>query len=112
MEYSMKLTSWPFSLIESWKKFIEIRLYDEKRSTINIWDSIKFTKLPEKDSQMRTIVIWLIRYKSFSDMFDCVDIWLFGWKDKESLLEWVYQFYSKEKEEKYWVLWIHVKRVA
>ncbi len=110
MEHNMKLTSWPFELIESWKKSIEIRLFDEKRSTINIWDTIIFTKLPKKDSQIKTSVIGLIRYKNFSDMFDNIDIFLFWWTDKKLLLQWVYQFYSKEKEEKYWVLWIHLKK--
>ncbi len=112
MEYEMKLRSWPFELINSWKKSIEIRLYDKKRSQINIWDSITFTKLPEKDSKIKVTVTGLIRYKTFSDMFDSTNIWLFGWQDKKSLFEWVYQFYSNEKEEEYGVLWIHIKRVA
>ena len=42
MEFKMKLQSLPFSVIESGRKSIELRLYDEKRKQIAVGDTIHF----------------------------------------------------------------------
>ena len=42
MEFKMKLQSLPFSVIESGRKSIELRLYDEKRKQIAVGDTIRF----------------------------------------------------------------------
>lgn len=106
----MNLTPWPFSLIESWEKTIEIRLNDEKRSLLNIWDTIIFTNTEDNNRKITTTIIGLIKYSSFMDLFENLDIWLFWSKNKEELISLVYKFYSKENESKYWVLWIHIKK--
>jgi len=43
MKHEMKLHDDPFQLIKLGTKTIELRLLDEKRSLINIGDSIEFT---------------------------------------------------------------------
>ena len=55
MEFSMKLQPLPFSMIESGRKTIELRLYDEKRRLIAIGDTIRFLDIsnPEKASSRR-----------------------------------------------------------
>ena len=42
MTYQMKLAINPFEKIENGQKIIEARIYDEKRSHINIGDEIEF----------------------------------------------------------------------
>lgn len=42
----MSLQSEPFEKIRDGKKTIELRLFDEKRKTIQLGDSIEFQKQP------------------------------------------------------------------
>ena len=70
MLHYMKLKNSPFNMIESGKKTIELRLYDEKRRKINIGDSIIFTNLSYENERLAVTVKALYRYASFRDLFE------------------------------------------
>lgn len=108
----MGLQPEPFKKIRSGKKTIELRLFDEKRKTIQIGDIIEFQKQPEGQETIRTEVIALLRYKTFSELFDDFSIEDFGGTDKTSLLEGVHRFYTPEREQKETVLGIKIKLLA
>ncbi len=108
----MGLQPEPFEKIRGRKKTIELRLFDEKRKTIQIGDIIEFQKQPEEQEIIRTEVVALLRYKTFSELFNDFPIEDFGGTDKTSLLEGVHRFYTPEREQKETVLGIKIKLLA
>ena len=46
----MKLNASPFAMIKSGQKWVEMRLYDEKRRKINVNDEIVFTHAETKET--------------------------------------------------------------
>jgi ASC-1-like (ASCH) protein len=105
----MGLQPEPFEKIQAGTKTIELRLFDEKRKSLNIGDTIKFQKQSEETETLHVRVVALLRYASFSDLFDDFPSEIFGGKDKASLLEGVHQFYSPEREKEYGVLGIKIE---
>lgn len=61
----MKLQESPFERIKSGTKTVEFRLYDEKRSKINIGDQINFSKLPDLQETILVDVLDLYRDNTF-----------------------------------------------
>ena len=108
----MGLQPEPFEKIQGGRKTIELRLFDEKRRTIQIGDIIEFQKQPEEQEIIRTEVVALLRYKTFSELFNDFPIEDFGGTDKASLLEGVHKFYTPEREQKETVLGIKIKLLA
>ncbi len=61
-----------FDFIKDGTKRIELRLYDEKRRSIQLGDIIEFAK--SDDEKFKAEVIGLLRYNSFADLFEDFDI--------------------------------------
>ena len=57
MIHDLKLYSENFGRMKSGSKLREYRLYDEKRRLINIGDTIRFIKLPEKKDYLYADVV-------------------------------------------------------
>ena len=106
----MKIQAAPFAQIKSGQKIIESRLFDEKRQRINVGDEIEFSLAGDSTQIIKAEVLGLSIYETFSDLFDSFPASMFGGKDKEDLMS-IYQYYSKEEEQKYKVLGIHLKRI-
>ena len=113
MIHEMKLQPEYYNFILNGTKRIEIRLYDEKRQSIKLGDTIKFLKEPELSESFNAKVIGLLRYNSFKDMFKDFDISILSDKSmtKEELIKVLEQFYTKEKQEQYGVLGIRVELI-
>ena len=92
-------------------KTIEVRLFDDKRRQIKIGDIIEFQSADDQKNKIKTEVIGLLNYKTFSDLFSDIPSDYFGEENKETLLQIISKFYSKELEEKYTVLGIKIKLV-
>ena len=109
----MKLQPEYYNFILNGRKRIEIRLYDEKRQSIKLGDTIKFLKEPELSESFNAKVTGLLRYNSFKDMFKDFDISILSDKSmtKEELIKVLEQFYTKEKQEQYGVLGIRVELI-
>lgn len=108
--HKMKLRARPYICIKNGSKKIELRLNDEKRQIINLWDMIEFVNQEnDQDEVIKEEVIWLLKYNSFTDIINDFDANIFGDRPKDELLDLLYQFYSKEDEKKYWILWIRIK---
>ena len=92
-------------------KRIEIKLYDEKRKTLNLGDSITFLKEPDLKESFQAKIIGLLRYENFEKIFQDFDISILADKSitKEVLRNELEEFYPKEKQEKYGVLGIRVE---
>ncbi len=111
--HEMKLQAKYFNFILNGSKRIEIRLFDEKRQTIKLGDTIKFLKEPELNESFNAKVVGLLRYETFEEMFKDFDIAVLADSSmtKEELLKVLEEFYPKEKQEKYGVLGIRIELI-
>ena len=98
-----------FDFIKDGTKRIGLRLYDEKRRSIQLRDIIEFAK--SDDEKFKAEVIGLLRYKSFADLFKDFDISILADNSmtKQELLEVLGEFYSEEKQAKFGVIGIRIK---
>ena len=70
MEFSMKLQPLPFSMIESGRKTIELRLYDEKRRLMAIGDTIRFLDISNPEKAILTEVEEPFIFGSFGKLYE------------------------------------------
>ncbi len=107
--HEMNLQPKYFDFMKDGTKRIEIRLYDEKRSQIQLGDIIEFSK--SKDDKLRAEVIGLLRYNSFKDLFEDFDISILADASmtKKELLDVLSEFYTQEKQAQYGVVGIRLK---
>lgn len=107
----MKLKESPFRLIANGKKTIEARLYDDKRRTVELGDSILFRLFDDETQTIEVKVIGLLRYETFGDMFAHTDVRKFGGDDAESLAEGMLKYYSQKEQDAHGVLGIEFSTV-
>lgn len=111
MQFEMKLREGPFYSIERGVKTVEIRLNDEKRQQLHVGDIITFTLVNDEEEKIETEVVALHKFCTFKELFvsplrdQCGAIHY----TVEECVESMYQYYSKEQEEKYGVLAIELK---
>ena len=105
----MKLNDQPFADIKNGTKTLEIRLYDEKRRTIEIGDKITFSNNGES---ITVTVIGLSRFAIFIDLFSSLGGLSAGWPITDTpnkMADDMRKYYSDEEEQKYGVIGIHIK---
>ena len=100
-----------FDFIKDGTKRIELRLYDEKRQSIQIGDIIEFAK--SDDEKFKAEIVGLLRYNSFADLFEDFDISILADASmtKQELLEVLGEFYSEEKQAEFGVIGIRIKLI-
>ena len=100
-----------FDFIKDGTKRIELRLYDEKRQSIQLGDIIEFAK--SDDEKFKAEVVGLLRYNSFADLFEDFDISILADSSmtKQELLEVLGEFYSEEKQAEFGVIGIRIKLI-
>ena len=100
-----------FDFIKNGTKRIELRLYDEKRQSIQLGDIIEFAK--SDDEKFKAEVVGLLRYNSFADLFEDFDISILADASmtKQELLEVLGEFYSEEKQAEFGVIGIRIKLI-
>jgi ASC-1-like (ASCH) protein len=109
----MKLHGEPFDRIKDGDKTLEMRLYEDKRRHLELGDMIEFLKLPDLTEKVTVEVIALLRYKSFADLIEDMPAAYLGYEESEKdyLKANVYEYYTKEEEEKYGVLGIRMRLI-
>ena len=107
--HEMNLQPKYFDFMKEGTKRIELRLYDEKRSQMELGDIIEFSK--SENDKLKAEVIGLLRYNSFKDLFEDFDISILADASmtKEELLSVLSEFYTPEKQAKYGVVGIRLK---
>ena len=108
MLHKMKLQESPFERIKNGTKTVEFRLYDKKRSKINIGDQIEFSKLPDLQETILVDVLDLYRYNTFENLFKKL------FHNKEEIkrkTSSMYQYYSPDEEKQYGVVGIKISLV-
>lgn len=97
--HHLQLATRPFRAIVAGAKTIESRLFDEKRQTIELGDTITFTNREDIDQAISVEVIGLLRYKTFHDLFSRNSPAKFGGQSVEQLENQISEFYSIEEQE-------------
>lgn len=105
----MHLASEQFKKIQNGTKTVEARLFDEKRRSLHVGDTIEFTDVNAPGKKITVRIVALHLFPSFSKLFNGFPMNSFGEKSKEDFLAIVGKFYSKDDEEKYGVLGIEIK---
>lgn len=100
-----------FDFIKAGTKRIELRIYDEKRRSIQLGDIIEFAK--SDDEKFKAKVVGLLRYNSFANLFEDFDISILADSSmtKQELLEVLGEFYSEEKQAEFGVIGIRIKLI-
>lgn len=108
MEHKMKLQNNPFEMIKSKTKTIEMRLFDEKRSKINIGDVIEFTNISNGEI-MKVKVLNLYKFSTFADLYKNFDKVKLGYKENElAKPEDMEKYYAADEINKYGVVGIEI----
>ena len=104
--HQLQLATTPFDAIISGAKTIESRLYDEKRQTIQLGDTIVFTNRENTDQTVSVKVIGLLRYETFHDLFSRNDPAKFGGESVKWLENQINEFYSIDDQRQAGVIGI------
>ena len=109
MTHHMNLVPSAFQSILSGKKTVEMRLYDEKRASIQIGDEIEFENTVTH-KKVKCLVINLTHYKDFFELYSNFDKTAIGYGENETAdVADMYAFYAPEQIEAYGVLAIEIK---
>ncbi len=110
MKHYMKLKPFPFEMIKSGRKTIELRLFDEKRQKIKVGDDIEFTNT-QTGELITAEVTALHRFDSFEELYKCLPLLKCGYTD-DNISSACYtdmnEYYSENEQEKYGVLGIEL----
>ena len=112
MEHTMKLFPSSFEMIKNGKKTIELRLYDEKRRTIQKGDRICFVNSKDSTQVLRVEVVNLFIYDSFDVLYRELSLLECGYTEQD--IETASPrdmdiYYTKEQQDKYRVVGIQIK---
>jgi len=106
----MRLHPRPFGRIRAGTQIIESRLNDEKRQEIKIGDHITFSLRPDFIEKEEVEVTELLHAPTFLELFALRPLAEFGIAKAEDSKN-MYEYYSKEEEEKYGVVGIKFKEI-
>lgn len=108
----MRLHSRPFERIKAGSQVIESRLADEKRQQVKIGDHLIFALRPDFVEKVEVEVVELLQAPTFRDLFLAHPLVEFGIEDENiERVENMYEYYSKEDEQRYGVIGIKFKRL-
>ena len=114
MIFEMGLNKEPFTMMQSGKKSVELRLFDENRRRLNPGDRIVFTCLPCEEEKLAVEVTALHRYRTFEELFAEISPARCGFDEGtsvEAAANGMKKYYSRELICAYGVLGIDVELV-
>ena len=110
-EHTMNLHPAPFAMIRSGRKTIELRLYDEKRQTIAVGDTIRFTNTANENDTLLTKVTDLCVFDSFEELYRNLPLLECGYTEEDvgtASPKDMETYYSPEKQKQYGVVGIRI----
>ena len=98
-------------MMERGTKTIEMRLYDEKRRTVQVGDEIEFSN-NDTGKILQTKVLNLHHFQNFEELYKCFDKEKLGYhKEEIAKPADMSQFYSDEDIKKYGVVGIEIELI-
>ena len=111
MLHQMNLHPEPFDRIESGRKTIELRLYDEKRRQIGVGDTIRFTCTTDPAHTLTATVTALHRFPDFAALYAALPLERCGYLPEEMTTaapEDMNLYYTAEQQARYGVVGIEI----
>lgn len=111
MIHNLKLHSQPFAMIQSGRKTIELRLYDEKRRQIAVGDTLVFTHSDDPARTLAATVTALHLFPDFAALYAALPLEKCGYLPEEvptASPEDMNVYYSTEKQTQYGVVGIEI----
>ena len=112
MLHHMQLNAEPFAMIQNGSKTIELRLYDEKRQSVQAGDYIAFTQTECPSETIQTRVIALHRFDRFAALYENLPLLQCGYTAENvsgASPADMEQYYSREKQAQYGVVGIELR---
>ncbi len=113
-KHIMNLAPSPFQMIKEGEKTIELRLYDEKRKSISVGDTITFVNTKDASETLNVRVVDLFVFDSFAELYKKLPLSECGYTKDDidsASPEDMEEYYSKEKQEQYGVVGIKISLV-
>lgn len=114
MVHTLNLNPDPFAHIESGRKTIELRLYDEKRRLIQVGDTLVFVHTEDPSRTLSASVTALHRFDTFAELYKSLPLDRCGYLPKEladASPEDMNVYYSPERQLQYGVVGIELKLI-
>lgn len=111
-EFIYKITEQVYDWITKGTKNIEIRLYNEKASTIKINDIINFKVLDNEEKAIKVQVIGLLIYKDIKSLLNDINIKKIADTDEVTLEEMLYDIFGEEKVKSHNIIGIKFKVIG
>ncbi len=112
MTHYMNLWDDSFQAIKEGRKTVEMRLNDEKRSCIQICDTIEFTNTTTQE-KMSCKVMNIYKYSDFAELYKHHSKISLGYTEDETANpDDMFLYYSREDIEKYGVVGIEITVIA
>ena len=111
MTHFLNLSPRPFENIQSGRKTIELRLYDEKRSQIQVGDTLVFVHTEDASKTLTTKAIALHRFPDFAALYAALPLEKCGYLPEEiptASPEDMNVYYSAERQAQYGVVGIEI----
>ena len=111
MNHRMNLWNNSFLAIQSGSKTVEMRLNDDKRKLLCVGDTITFINV-DTQKELTVKVIKTVVYKDFFELYKHYNKIEIGYTENEIKdPSDMYQYYSKEKIDKYGALAIEIELI-
>lgn len=107
----MELDPAPFAMIESRKKTIELRLYDEKRQKVKVGDEILFVNR-NNGKELRAKVLGLNIFPSFAELYAALPLLRCGYTEETlptASPKDMEKFYPPERQRQYCAVGIEIE---
>lgn len=111
MIHKLNLNADPFEMIKSGRKTIELRLYDEKRSQIQVGDTLVFVHTEDDSRTLTARVRALHRFPDFAALYAALPLERCGYLPEEiptASPADMNVYYSTEKQARYGVVGIEI----
>lgn len=111
MTHTLNLNPQPFEMIQSGRKTIELRLWDEKRSQIRVGDTLVFVHTDAPSRTLTAMVTALHRFPDFGTLYAALPLDRCGYLPEEipsASPADMNVYYSAEKQALYGVVGIEI----
>lgn len=96
-EFDYRITKQVYDWIVNGNKNIEIRLYNEKSSKIEIGDTIHFKVIDNEDLNIKVKVIGLLIYRDINSLLQDINIKSIANVEQQELEKLLYDIFGEEK---------------
>ncbi len=98
-------------MVKSGQKDIELRLYDEKRQSVRVGDTLCFQNAANEREFLTATVVALHRFPSFEELYACLDLLRCGYTPetvRNAAATDMNAYYSPAQQARYGVVGIEI----